>query len=464
MNTDPTVFKAYDIRGISPDIINPAFAERLSQAVGHVLKPKHVMVGRDMRSTSPELEEMLTKSFTDQGINVTKIGLCSTPMFTVNLGLANGKYDLGIMITASHNPAEYNGFKLTAGDASPIGQGTGMEEIRDFFITDEEVASSDTKGTVEEDPDALKKYLDKIFSLVDLSALPEMKIAIDTGNGMGGFVLPELIKRIPQIKVLPLYWEPDGTFPNHEANPIKLDTLKDLNALVKKEGCALGVAYDGDCDRIGFVDENAEFIQPGFIGALIARQQLEAHPGSRILYDLRGTWSVQEEVEKAGGSFGITRVGHAFIKKLMREQDVVFAGELSMHYYYKDLYYLESGDMAFLSLLKLIEECSCSVSELWKPLKRYHHSGEINSEVKDRDETLRLIEEKYKEGSSSISKIDGVWMQFGVSKDGKRGGDAWWFNARPSNTEPLIRLNVEAKSKKLMEEKRDELLAFIRST
>lgn len=462
MKTDPSVFKAYDIRGISPDVINPAFAERLGQAVGRVLKPKHVLIGRDMRSTSPELEEALASSLTEQGINVTKIGLSSTPMFTVNLGLADGKYDLGIMITASHNPAEYNGFKLTNGDASPIGQGMGMEEIRDFFVSDEDVEPSDAKGTVDEDPDGLKKYLDKIFSLVDLSGLPEMKIAIDAGNGMAGFVLPELMKRIPQVNVLPLYWEPDGTFPNHEANPIKPETLKDVKALVKKEGCALGVAYDGDCDRIGFIDENGEFVQPGFVGALIARQQLLAHPGARILYDLRGTWSIKEEVEKAGGSFGITRVGHAFIKKIMREQDAAFAGELSMHYYYRDIFYLESGDMAFLSLLKLIEECSCSVSELWKPLKRYHHSGEINSEVKDRDETLRKVEEKYKDEASSISKIDGVWMTFGVSKDGKRSKDAWWFNARPSNTEPLIRLNVEAVSKEVMEEKRDELLAFIR--
>jgi phosphomannomutase len=458
-----SVFKAYDIRGRSPGQIDAQFAERLGCVLADLYHPKRVMIGRDMRSTSPELEAALVKGLTDQGADVVKIGLCSTPMFNVSVGLANGAYDLGVMITASHNPGEYNGIKLVDGNVFPIGEGSGMEQIRDRFLSDEPFASSKRKGSVEEDADALRAYLDRIFSLADVSKIPVMKVAVDAGNGMAGVILPEFIKRIPQVTVLPLYWEPDGTFPNHEANPLKTETLADLSALVTKESCACGAAFDGDADRAGFVDENGAVVPGDFMTAVLAEALLRANPGALALYDLRCSWSVKEEIERAGGKADMMRVGHSFIKRRMRETGALFAGELSMHYYFKDLWGVESGDLAMLLLLIELAESGKKLSELWKPLKKYAYSGEINSKVRDADAVLARIEEAYASAVSSVSHLDGIRMEFGVSQDGTKEDDAWWFSVRRSNTEPLVRLIVEAVREDVMIAKRDELLALIRS-
>jgi phosphomannomutase len=455
------VFKAYDIRGLSPDQIDAAFARRLGQTLATLKKPSHVMVGRDMRSTSEELERALIEGLTSQGVNVTRIGLCSTPLFNVSVGMANGKYDLGVMVTASHNPSEYNGFKLDDGTALPIGQGSGMEELRDLFLSDATFTDAAARGRVEDDPDALKAYLDYVFSLVDATAIAPMKIAIDAGNGMAGVVLPELARRLPQIEILPLYWDLDGRFPNHEANPLKAETLRDLQAMIKKEGCALGVAFDGDADRTGFVDANGEQVTGDFLTAMIATELLKRHPGSKIISDLRCSWSTMEAIRAAGGVPIMGRVGHAFIKRQMREEGALFAGELAMHFYYNDLWGVESGDLTLLYLLTLVASTKQPLADLWKPLQKYADSGEINSDVKDSDAMLALIKSTYAPQASDIVEIDGIRLEFNA-KDGARGPDAWWFCARKSNTEPLVRLIVEAVDAKVMEEKRDELLKMIR--
>lgn len=448
------VFKAYDIRGLAPGELDAAFASRLGQVLVAEFKPKRVLVGRDMRVTSPDLEAALVDGLTGQGVSVTRIGLCSTPMFNVSVGLGAGTYDLGVMVTASHNPGKYNGFKLERGDLSPIGQGSGMEAIRDRFLSDAAFSSAATKGTVTDDPNALKAYLEKIFSLVDVSKVPPMKIAVDAGNGMNGLIMPELAKRLPQCTFFALYWDPDGSFPHHEANPLKSETLEDLRRLVGSTQSQLGVAYDGDGDRVGFMDELGEPIPGDLMTALLAEALLQTAPGSKILYDLRSSWATRNAISAAGGTPVMTKVGHAFIKHQMREEGGLFGGEVSMHYYFKDLWSAESTDLCLLLLLRLLATTGKPLSQLWKPLKTYAKTEEINSDVADKDAVLRRIYETYASSASAVTKIDGVRMEFGPNE--------WWFSVRASNTEPLLRLIVEAVSPDVMAAKRDELLGLIR--
>ena len=362
-----------------------------------------------------------------------------------------------------HNPARYDGFKFVDKDILPIGQGSGMEEIRDRFLSDAPFAPSEKKGMLVEDPGALQAYLDRICSVIDIASIPPMKIAVDAGNGMAGYVLPEFVKRIPQIEVLPLYWELDGTFPNHEANPLKAETLQALSKTVREHGCAFGAAYDGDGDRIGFVDENEEQIPGDLLTALFARALLRDHPGDLILRDLRCSWSVEEEIREAGGRSEMCRVGHAFIKRQLREDGGLFAGELSMHYYFRDIWGLESGDLSLLLMLREIARGGKKLSELWRPLKRYATSSEINNQVANAKATISRIRDHYAPEASSISDLDGIRLEFNVGADGKKGPTAWWFSLRPSNTEPVVRLIVEAVDSNVMEGRRDELVRMIQS-
>ncbi|MBD3251812.1 phosphomannomutase/phosphoglucomutase [Candidatus Uhrbacteria bacterium] len=463
MSSIASVFHAYDIRALSPQELDATFAERLGRVLAEVRKPKRVMVARDMRATSEDLEKALMKGLTEQGVDVTQIGLSSTPMFNVTMGLAEGRYDLGVMVTASHNPAEYNGFKFTDGAVYPIGQGTGMEAIRDRYLSEDPFVVVNKQGTVDRDMGALKRYLDHIFSFVDTASLPSMKIAVDAGNGMAGLILPELQKRLPQIEMLPLYWEMDGRFPNHEANPIKSETLVDVSRMVRDAGCALGVSYDGDGDRIGFVDESGNQITGDLLTALLAEPLLKTHPDCLVLYDVRCSWAVPESIHAHGGKSEMTRVGHAFIKRQLRDSGAIFGGELSMHFYFKDLWGVESGDYALLLLLQLLAQTGKSLSELAQPLQKYAHSGEINSRVEDPGTVISSIEEAYQNAASQITTIDGIRMDFGVDEDGSKSDDAWWFSLRTSNTEPVLRLIVEGVTEQVMTAKRDELLAMIRS-
>ncbi len=374
-------FKAYDIRALSPETIDSAFARRLGKAIAFQFKPKKVLVGRDMRTTSFALESALIDGLLFSGVHVVRIGLCSTPMFNVLIGLANGAFDLGVMVTASHNPGKYNGFKIAHGDCMPVGEGAGMEDLRDAFLANSE-RKAEHMGSVTDDSTALDRYIAHILELAKLSDdMPHMRIAIDAGNGMAGAVLPRLLSRLPWLDVVPLYFDPDGRFPNHEANPIKAETLTRLKEIVVKDSCVMGVAFDGDADRVGFIDETGAQISGDLITAFLAQEILRERPGGLVHYDVRSSWMVPEAITDAGGRSEMCKVGHANIKRLMRKTDAVFAGEVSMHFYFQELWNCESGDLAMLLMLRRMASKTQPLSMLWKPLQRYVHSGELNFEV-----------------------------------------------------------------------------------
>lgn len=465
-----SVFKAYDIRGESPQVIDADFASKLGFAIVSSLKPKRVMVGRDMRLTSPDLEQALIDSLVGQGIEVVRIGLCSTPMFNILLGLAEPKFDLGVMITASHNPGKYNGFKLTRGDCLPYGLGSGLELVRDA-MPDGNLSElplpvvgdgSGARGKVSDDPTSLDRYIDHVVKLADLPVdMPEMKIVIDAGNGMGGHVLPKLLEKLPWIKSENLYFQPDGNFPNHEANPLKEETLADLKKKVIETGALCGIAFDGDADRVGFVDEKGEQIRGDILTALFAAMKLRAQTGSKVLYDIRSSWSVPEAIVANGGVADVCKVGHANIKKAMRETGAIFAGEMSMHFYFGELWNVESGDYAMLLLLKEMAQSKEALSAMWHKVAHYNHSGEINFEVKDTNLVLQKIKDVYLPKATSSSDLDGIRCEFG---NPKADASAWWMSVRCSNTEPLVRLNLEATTKELMEERVAEVSSAIMQT
>lgn len=439
---NPSIFKAYDIRGESPSEIGPAETGRIAAALARLHHPKTVVVGHDMRKTSEELERALIDGFTAHGVNVVRIGLCTTPMFNFAIAEANGAYDLGVMVTASHNPAQYNGLKMTRGDNTAIGQGSGMEELRDLACSDEPLLQGSSQGAVQDDSGLLDRYIEKIFSTANLTeSIEDWHIAIDAGNGMEGIALPKIAKRL-DVNVHDLYWKLDGTFPNHEANPVKIETLHDLQQKVVSKSCVFGAAFDGDADRVGFVDEKGQPIQGDILTALFAQEILQQHPGATILYDLRSSKTIKEVVEAQGGTALMCGVGHAGIKKRMHETNAVFAGELSMHFYFSEFHYCEASDYAMLLLIRIIQRHRKPLSEIWMPLVRYSHSGELNFQVRDTHEALALVERTFASEAKEISHLDGIRMDFGD----------WWFSLRASNTEPLIRLNLEARDQQMMQE------------
>ncbi|MCE9586169.1 phosphomannomutase/phosphoglucomutase [Candidatus Uhrbacteria bacterium] len=448
-----SIFKAYDIRGLSPGELGAAEAGRIGVSLAKLHRPKKVVVGHDMRLTSTELEQTLIDGLNSQGVDVVRIGLCTTPMFNFAVAESNGGYDMGIMVTASHNPARYNGLKITKGDNTSIGQGSGMEELRDLACGGEPIPQSNTRGAVSDDEGLLERYVEAIWSRSKLEGgLSNWKISIDAGNGMEGIVLPKLSKKIG-ADVQELYWKLDGNFPNHEANPVKVETLGDLQDEVKSKGCAFGAAFDGDGDRVGFVDEHGEAIPGDILTALFAKAILAEQRGATVLYDLRSSKSVKEVIEEAGGKAEMCKVGHAGIKRQMRETGAVFAGELSMHFYFSEFANCEASDYAMLLLIRLMLREGKPLSEIWKPLVRYSHSGEINFEVKDTKAALALVEERYSTGSVEVSHLDGVRIDRGD----------WWFSLRASNTEPLIRLNLEANDAATMKSKVEEIRVCLAS-
>ncbi len=479
-----SIFKSYDIRGLAPKEIKPADAHQLGVTLAALYRPKQVLVGQDMRTTSAELEAALVEGFISQGVDVVRVGLCSTPMFYFAVGEGAGSYELGVMVTASHNPAQYNGFKLVKGDVQPIGQGSGMEEIRDAACTNASEAPRPPKGgvsedkfwqnpfqgaggsvggrgKVEDDDEVRARYLDRVFHLAALPRdLPSWSVAIDAGNGMNGFILPEFVKRLPTLKIEPLYWELDGSFPNHEANPLKTETLTELRKTVINTGCALGFAFDGDGDRVGFVDEEGTPIPGDLLTALLARELLQECGTGRILYDLRSSWSVPEVIRENGGEPAMCRVGHAHIKKQMQAEQAMFAGELSMHFYFAEFWYAESSDYAVLLLLKLMAREGKPLSQLWRPLQRYAHSGELNFQVRDTPATLTKLDEIYAAKASARSTLDGLRFEF---RDTNLPKQDWWFNVRASNTEPVLRLNLEARTQSQMEARKLELTDILRA-
>ena len=437
-----SIFKAYDIRGIYGKDLNEELAGNIGRAFATFLKCKKVVIGHDMRPHSIPLFKALADGLMAQGAQVINIGLCSTPMTYY----ANGKLgaDASIMLTASHNPGEWNGFKLCREQAIPISGATGIKDIEKIILTNS-YAPATGGGTITE-VDILPDYIAHIRQFADIKR--PLRVAIDYANAMGiveGKVLEGL------LDIDPLFDTLDGTFPNHEANPLLEETWEALQHKVKAGNYDFAIAFDGDADRAGFMDEKGNIIPMDMITALIAEMVLKRDKGASVFYDLRSSWAVKELILENGGKPLMSRVGHAFIKQQMREANAVFAGELSGHYYFKENYFAESSSLAALYVANLISDSDAPLSELIKPIQKYFASGEINSEVENTAEVFKHLRAKY--GHGKVIELDGLSVEF----------DTWWFNVRASNTEPLIRLNLEAKTRDEMTAKRDEMLAVIRA-
>ncbi len=441
----PEIFKAYDVRGVYPEEINEADAYNIGRAIVLHLEPKRLGVGRDIRTSSPSLFESFTRGVMDQGCDVIDLGVITTPMVYFAAGRLD--IDAAVSITASHNPPQYNGMKVALRGAIPVGENSGLREIRDLALRGE-FPETVTRGSMTSE-DIKPAYYGYFSSFADFND-KKFKVVIDTANAMGVLELPIYEQFADNLQIINLYNDLDRAFDCHEANPLKLETLDELREKVKETDAALGIAYDGDADRIGFVDERGEIIPMDLTTALLAKIILQKRPGATILYDLRSSKAVKEVIEENGGIAKECRVGHAFIKRQMREDGAIFAGEFSGHYYFEENSFAEAGTLPALLLLNLMAETGQSISELVADTRRYFHSGEINSEVHDKDAILAKLKETYADGTSH--ELDGLKVEY----------PDWWFNVRPSNTEPLLRLNLEADTQEKMEAKRDELLAIIR--
>ena len=450
-NQIPSIFKAYDIRGLVDSEITPDFTFATGVAFARFLQqerePGSVVIGEDMRPSSPVLADAFSAGVTSQGLDVNRIGLASTDM----LYFASGKLNLpGAMFTASHNPAEYNGIKMCLSGARPIGKESGLLTIENFVRQGSPMFIR-SMG-LEKEVEMLTEYVDYLLSLVDMSEIRRLKIVVDAGNGMAGYTAPAIFERL-NVELIPMYFELDGTFPNHEANPIDPKNLKDLQKAVKKNKADLGLAFDGDADRCFLVDENGEIVNPSDLTCLVAARELARVPSSTIIYNLISSRAVLEVIEENGGKGLRSRVGHSYIKKMMADSGAIFGGEHSGHFYFKDFWRADSGALAALHAIAALGSSNASISKILKPYQRYVSSGEINSVVSDAAAEMEKIEVKY--GSQSGVEIDHL---DGLSVN----GDTWWFNLRSSNTEPLLRLNVEAKTQARMEKVRDEVLKAIK--
>ena len=451
MDISPNVFKAYDIRGLVESELDSDFAFETGVAFARFLQierePATIVIGEDMRPSSPLLAEAFSAGVTSQGMDVIRIGLASTDL----MYFASGKLGLpGAMFTASHNPAEYNGIKLCMSQARPIGRESGLLTIEKFVREGSPIALRNVG--VEKHQNMLEEYVDHLFTLVDLRDIRPLKIVIDAGNGMAGYTAPAIFAKL-NCEVIPMYFELDGSFPNHEANPLDESTLVDLKKAMKENKADLGLAFDGDADRCFLVDENGEGINPSSLTALIAERELKQQPGSKIIYNLISSRTVQEVITENNGVGLRSRVGHSNIKKLMAETGAIFGGEHSGHFYFKDFWRADSGALAALHAIAALGRSEVSISKLLAPYSRYFQSGEINTKVANVQEATELVEKHYSSTQVDVDHLDGLTVN----------GDSWWFNLRPSNTEPLLRLNVEAKDQAHMQTIRDQVLALIRS-
>ena len=444
---EPKVFKAYDVRGLYPAELDEAGAEAIGRAYVEQFEPRRIAVGRDMRVSSPSMQQAFLRGATAAGADVLDLGLVGTEMvyFAVgSLGLEGGA-----MVTASHNPKEYTGMKLVRRGALPVGGESGLLDVRDRAVAGG-APDADTSGRVAPH-DIWPAYVDRVLSFVDISVLKPLKVVIDAANGMAGTMLPPVLERLP-VETVRCFFEPDGSFPNHEPNPLLPENREFIVRKTLEEEADLGVAFDGDADRCFFVDDTGEFVPGDFVTALFAASVLEKNPGAKIIYDVRASRAVPETIERDGGIPLVERVGHAFIKARMRKDDATFAGEVSGHYYFRDFSQADTGTVPFLLMLELISKRRRRLSEILEPLRsHYFITGEINTPVADVALKLQEIKERYADGR--VSHRDGISVDF----------DDWHFNVRPSNTEPLLRLNLEAMSEELMEQKRDEVLALIRA-
>jgi phosphomannomutase len=448
---EPKVFKAYDVRGIYPDELDEAGAYAIGRAYVDEFEPRRIAVGRDMRLSSPSMAEAVMRGAAEAGSDVLDLGLVGTEMtyFAVGeLGL-----DGGIEVTASHNPKEYTGMKIVRRGALPVGGDSGLLDIRTRALNQKgsDPVRGQTLGEVTQ-YDIWPAYVDRVLSFVDVSSIKPLRVVIDAANGMAGVMLPPVLARLP-IDAVECFFEPDGSFPNHEPNPLLPENREFIIRKTLDERADLGVAFDGDADRCFFVDDTGEFVPGDFVTALLAESVLEREPGAKIIYDVRASWAVPETIERAGGVPLMNRVGHAFIKHRMREENAVFGGEVSGHYYFRDFSQADSGVIPFLLMLELISKRGRRLSEILAPYReRYFITGELNTPVSDVAVKLQELKERFS-AEGTVSHLDGLSVD----------AEEWHMNVRPSNTEPLLRLNLEARSPDLMERKRDEALAVIRS-
>ncbi len=446
-------FKAYDIRGAYPDQVNEDLAYKLGRGYATLLqqeipdKKLSIVVSRDMRPSSKKLHKHLIKGLTAGGVNVVDIGLNTTPTFY--FGVAYYGHDGGIQITASHNPSEYNGFKLVRAKARPIGKGTGMNKVKKI-VAAEDFLEPETPGSVTEFNQVLQDQVKETLKQVDLNAIKPLKVVVDAANSVGALDIKAIFPHLP-CKLIPLYFELDGTFPHHEADPLKPENLIDIKQAVKEHEADLGIALDGDGDRMFFIDETGEEVPQPILRGIMAQLALQDNPGATVCYDIRPGKITRDMIDEVGGKAVVTRVGHSLIKARMEEVDAVFGGESSGHYFYKFDY--GTYDMPLILLVKFLEFISQQnkpVSKIIEPYKKYSHSGEINSVVEDKDAVIQRLAEKY--ADAEISRLDGITITY----------PNFWFNVRPSNTEPKLRLNLEAVNREVMEKKKDEVLAIIR--
>jgi phosphomannomutase len=448
---DESIFKAYDIRGVYPESLNEDVARDIGRAfVNHLgLSGSRVVVARDMRLSGEALEKAFIEGVTAAGADVLDLGLVSTDALYFAVG--HLEEPGGAMITASHNPKQYNGFKLCREDAIALSGEQGIGQIRDLIVSGKLPEPAEYAGSVEES-DITEDYAKHCLGFINTEGLRSLKIIVDAGNGMAGKMLPPIFKKLP-FECVPMYFELDGSFPNHPPNPIEPENMKELQERVVAEGADFGAALDGDADRVFVVDEKGVTISGDLLAALVAKNVLEKEPGATILYSAVCSKAFSKLVEREGGKAIRTKAGHSIIKPQMRENDAAFGGEHSGHFYFRDNYFADSGIIAMLTVAELVARQKGPLSELLAPIDPYVRSGEINSEVEDQSATLEKVEEHYAQrNDAKIDHLDGLTVDFGD----------WWFNLRPSNTEPLLRLNVEASDRETMERERDELLKLIR--
>jgi phosphomannomutase len=444
---DPAVFKAYDVRGIHGRDLDEEGAYAIGRAYVEEFEPRRIAVGRDMRVSSPSMARAVIEGAADGGADVLDIGMVGTEMvyFAVGeLGLEGG-----ICVTASHNPKEYTGMKIVRRGALPVGGDSGLLDVRDRALRGH--GEQGRRGEVREE-DVWPGFLERVLSFVEVEAVRRLRVVIDAANGMAGAMLPPVLERLP-IGAVRCHFEPDGTFPNHEPNPLLPENREFVVRKTLEEGADVGVAFDGDADRCFFVDDTGEFVPGDFVTALLAESILDKEPGGKVIYDLRASWAVPDTVERAGGVPLVNRVGHAFIKHRMRKEGAVFGGEVSGHYYFRDFSQADSGVVPFLLMLELVSRKGRKLSEILAPYReRYFLTGELNTPVADVPVKLQELKERYA-AEGELSHLDGISVD----------AADWHMNVRPSNTEPLLRLNLEARSRELMERKRDEVLSVIRA-
>jgi phosphomannomutase len=443
---DPKIFKAYDVRGVYGAELDEEGAYAIGRAYVQHFAVARLAVGRDTRLSSPSMAAAVRDGAADGGAEVLDVGMVGTEMLYFAVGELG--LDGGIAVTASHNPKQYTGMKIVRQGALPVGGESGLLDVRDVALAADWHEAK--RGVIREE-DIWERFVDRVLTFVDVASLKQLRIVIDAANGMAGAMLPPVLDRLPMLDVIRCYFEPDGSFPNHEPNPLLPENREFIVRKTREEGADFGVAFDGDADRCFFVDDSGEFVPGDFITTLFAESILAKEPGGKVIYDVRASWAVPEAIERAGGVALVNRVGHAFIKQRMREEHAVFGGEVSAHYYFRDFSQADSGTIPFLLMCELVSKRG-KLSRILAPLRSlYFITGEINTPVADVPAKLQELEERFgTEGR--VSHLDGLSVE----------SDDWHFNVRPSNTEPLLRLNLEARSQDLMERKRDEVLGVIR--